>query len=1069
MSYVVKKIGNAIEGIIKNPVGAIVNIGLMSMGVPPIFAGAIGGAAGAAASGGDILKGALLGGAGGFVGGQAAALTGSTNPLIQAAASGAATGALGAAVSGQNILEGALTGGVTGAGLSYSGIPQALTKFIQPIAGQIAPTILEAYNNVAGGVNYVLSNGAQVALDAAGSVIDSIPSYDSRIAQFVAGSNYTPGMTAEQAMGDYGEQTFAGYNNREIVQQLNDAGFEWNNGENISDALTRYEIKQNDPTAEVDMDAVTSARNFGVAYQPGMTIDDAFAASTAKQYGVDYELGDTFDDILNKYTSNQTQATIPTVDDSVRNAAAVNGVEYKPGMTFDDIIQSVSAKNQGYSYDTYEPVTGSVAPNMAEINAKMFGVEYKPGMTTDDVWEQVVAKNQGPSISAPTATTQTPTTTPGYTYDTYEPFNATEAFAKQVGVTYTPGMTTDDVMSQVIARSQASTTTPTVSTPGFTYDTYEPPNMAEMDAKMFGVEYKPGMTKDDVWAEVVARSEAQSAPTTNVPAGGTPTTSTPGFTYDTYEPPNMAEINAKMFGVPYTPGMTQDDVWAQVVARSQGPATSDVIVGSPLANQPSTGQTTTDYTYDTYEAPDIQTLINNSIADGVRNMAKMNNITYTDGMTSQDVMNQIIARSNNQFSTQTFDDGSTLTTGVNGQVIGSTPATDPTINGALGSMNIATNDNTSFVQTAARNAGITYTPGMTYQDVINQQQAAAIANGVRIAAQANGVEYKPGMTMNDVIKAINDKFNPPTSQVTSGVTGQITNNGNGTSTQIFDDGSSLTIDNNTGGVITSTNNNGVTTGVTGQITNNGNGTSTQVFDDGSTLTTNNTTGAVVSSTNNNGVTTGVTGNSVDNGNGTSTITYDDGSTITTNNTTGAVVSSTNTNGVTTGVTGNAVDNGDGTSTITYDDGSTITINNTTGDVTNVTNTTDTTKSTGGTTDTTNTVNTNNVIGSTVATTGTTGTTNQPSTQNWYAGQSPWKWGTPPTINRPGLNPGLRAGVANPSFSFGAPLQPVAPSAVGGTMKLDIPQFVNQTIGPVTQQVGGQFVPSGPVAPATYIG
>ena len=109
-------IGNAVESVIDNPIGAIVSVGGMALGIPPVYAGALGGAAGAAANGGDILEGALTGGAMGYVGGAAggAAAEAGAGSALSSAAGGAAAGATGALMTGGNIIQGALTGGALG-------------------------------------------------------------------------------------------------------------------------------------------------------------------------------------------------------------------------------------------------------------------------------------------------------------------------------------------------------------------------------------------------------------------------------------------------------------------------------------------------------------------------------------------------------------------------------------------------------------------------------------------------------------------------------------------------------------------------------------------------------------------------------------------------------------------------------------------------------------------------------------------------------------------------------------------------------------------------------------------
>jgi len=128
VTHLVEKVGSTITGavdsVIHNPVGAIVDVGLLSMGVPPIYAGLAAGAANAAANHGDILKGALTGGAMAWAAGSAGEFAGAAglDPVLGAAASGAAAGATGAALTGQGmqgVIHGALGGGVMGGAIGY--------------------------------------------------------------------------------------------------------------------------------------------------------------------------------------------------------------------------------------------------------------------------------------------------------------------------------------------------------------------------------------------------------------------------------------------------------------------------------------------------------------------------------------------------------------------------------------------------------------------------------------------------------------------------------------------------------------------------------------------------------------------------------------------------------------------------------------------------------------------------------------------------------------------------------------------------------------------------------------
>ena len=167
------------------------------------------------------------------------------------------------------------------------------------------------------------------------------------------------------------------------------------------------------------------------------------------------------------------------------------------------------------------------------------------------------------------------------------------------------------------------------------------------------------------------------------------------------------------------------------------------------------------------------------------------------------------------------------------------------------------------------------------------------------------------------------------------------NNGNGTFTLFFSDGSQFTTSNLTGpagdpGAPGQPGDPGA--GIT-QITDNGDGTLTLTYGDGSMLTTSNLTGpegpeGPAGDQGEAGV--GIT-DITDNGDGTLTITYGDGSTLTTIDLTGpegpagaeGPAGDQGEAGV--GIT-DITDNGDGTLTLTYGDGSTLTTSDLTGPV-----------------------------------------------------------------------------------------------------------------------------------------
>jgi len=128
---------DAWDSVKANPIGAITSVVAMSYGIPPGWAGALGGAAGAAATGGNVVKAAITGGAmgsiGAYAGSAAGAASGSLGPIaqaaVQAAAAGGAAGVTGAVLTGQDVMtalkSGLILGAVTGGGA-------AAYKFMTP-------------------------------------------------------------------------------------------------------------------------------------------------------------------------------------------------------------------------------------------------------------------------------------------------------------------------------------------------------------------------------------------------------------------------------------------------------------------------------------------------------------------------------------------------------------------------------------------------------------------------------------------------------------------------------------------------------------------------------------------------------------------------------------------------------------------------------------------------------------------------------------------------------------------------------------------------------------------------
>jgi hypothetical protein len=485
----------------------------------------------------------------------------------------------------------------------------------------------------------------------------------------------------------------------------------------------------------------------------------------------------------------------------------------------------------------------------------------------------------------------------------------------------------------------------------------------------------------------------------------------------------LAISSAKNLGVDYVQGMTPDDVWAQASTQSANNLNSQQAIADASAQQ----------------------AIADSQAAGAQQIAQSLGVQYQQGMSIDDVWSA-------------WESGTQ-------QVATTSPVSNPNITSTeLPPMNGAVSPEDMMAQSIA-DGNAQMAQARAAQDA---QMAQANTAAVRQAAMWNGVEYTDGMTMDDLMSTIMGRTNP--------------------NTTTYDDGSTLT---NTNGTLTNTP--APSTNTTPYVAPQNDfmaqamaqqqqamdaavkqaaGWNNVPYKQGMTMgdlmyqiqhPTAMTSVKPTTPTDTN-TTTDSSGWVKDPNTGNSTYTYDDGSTITKDDTSNVISSTPRTNGSVLDI-GNTAGNN---KTTTYDDGSTITTDSD-GNIINTTNSTDTT--TGIDTSTKNNVNggTNVVAGVTAGTATDTGPKNQPDWKAYYAGQSPWKWGSVAGVGKSGMNPGMYAGQINPNHPWNGP---VAPSAVGGTAQLNIPQFVQNTIGPnSTYGIGGKYIApnQGAISPATLIG
>jgi len=178
-------LSDAWSAVKENPIGTITSAVAMAYGIPPMWAGALGGAAGAAATGGDIVKAAVTGGAMGYMGAAAGAAAGSAGSLAQAAAAGTAASVTGAILTGQDVLTAAKQGLILGTAV-YGG--QQVYQFMTP---------QEAINTVPG---KSLADLTANSSDPLGDLINEMGWTDSNSARAAASQAFSKNAATTQAM-----------------------------------------------------------------------------------------------------------------------------------------------------------------------------------------------------------------------------------------------------------------------------------------------------------------------------------------------------------------------------------------------------------------------------------------------------------------------------------------------------------------------------------------------------------------------------------------------------------------------------------------------------------------------------------------------------------------------------------------------------------------------------------------------------------------------------------------------------------------------------------------------------
>ena len=201
---------NIIQPVINNPVAVLVNVGLMSVGVPPIYAAAAGAAANTAVKGGsvnDILKSGVTGGIMAYAGGAASKyLTNSGyGSIVAGAGGGAASAAAGAALTGGDLVKalqsGLVMGGIVG-GVAQLMTPQEAIAKVDPkdLADMYSKGTADPLGDLIKQQGWTDSDSARAAASKAFSqnsattmsqLRDAIPDYVLKNAQAAAQANPT--------------------------------------------------------------------------------------------------------------------------------------------------------------------------------------------------------------------------------------------------------------------------------------------------------------------------------------------------------------------------------------------------------------------------------------------------------------------------------------------------------------------------------------------------------------------------------------------------------------------------------------------------------------------------------------------------------------------------------------------------------------------------------------------------------------------------------------------------------------------------------------------------------------
>jgi hypothetical protein len=432
-----KAVTNTVDNIIHDPLPTLVGVGLMSIGVPPMWAGAASGATSAAEHGGNILEGAAKGGILGYVGQQTSTYLSGTgaSPVLVGAGTGATLGVTGSLLNGGksmglNAITGGIVGGVTGYYVSRTGSTtysyedgSTITKYPDgTITSTPADTVLAPVSDAnppPAGIADASTATKAVIANTSADAITNTGLVNSSSAEILANNGYTPTDIQNLLNKGYSSTDLANMASTGVpASTLNSLASSSFQESTINDLLT-HNVSANDIATASDLvnsgkmytnSAISLLKNGadstllsdiiskgpGVADQASYLLDKGVNANTVKTMvdnninlgDVNYKLetgkvtntqlnnSSNVNDILN------TQPVKPTTT-TVTNTQATAPVTPQPlGSNIPDYAIKSSFRGQEVYYD---PVNGYVfnhdgslnidAERMADINTNNIGVK----------------------------------------------------------------------------------------------------------------------------------------------------------------------------------------------------------------------------------------------------------------------------------------------------------------------------------------------------------------------------------------------------------------------------------------------------------------------------------------------------------------------------------------------------------------------------------------------------------------------------------------------------------------------------------------------------------------------